>query len=44
MQKTAITKKVNKNKFPLQNIGSTKSTFINLGVRFMNRLKSAVEL
>ena len=31
MQKTAITEKISKNKFPLLSIGSSKSTSINLG-------------
>ena len=29
MQKTAVTERISKNKFPLLNIGSTKSTSIN---------------
>ena len=43
MQKTAITEKISKNKFPLLSIGSSRSTSINLGVPFMNKLRSAVE-
>ena len=43
LQKTAITEKISKNKFPLLNIGSSKRTSINLGVPFMNKLRSAVE-
>ena len=43
MQKTSITEKISKNKFPLLSIGSSKSTSINLGVPFMNKLRSAVE-
>ena len=43
MQKTAITEKISKNNFPLLSIGLPKSTFINLGVQFMNKLISAVE-
>ena len=43
MQKTAITEKIGKNNFPLLSIGLPKSTFINLGVQFMNKLISAVE-
>ena len=44
MQKTSITEKISKNKFPLLSIGSSKSTSINLGVPFMNKLRSAVDL
>ena len=36
MQRTAITGKINKNKFPLISIGSPKNTSINLGVPFIN--------
>ena len=43
MQKTPITEKVSKNKFPLLSIGSPKSTSVNLGVPFMNKLRSSVE-
>ena len=43
MQKTAIMEKIGKNKFPLLKLGSPKSTCINLGVPFMNKLRSAVE-
>ena len=43
MQKTAITEKIAKNEFPLLGIGSSNSTSINLGVLFMNKLRSAVE-
>ena len=43
MQKTSITEKISKNKFPLLSIGSSKSTSINPGVPFMNKLRSAVE-
>ena len=43
MQKTGITGKISKNKFPLLNLGLTKSTSINVGVPFMNKLRSAVE-
>ena len=43
MQKTSITEKISKNKFPLLSTGSSKSTSINLGVPFMNKLRSAVE-
>ena len=43
MHKTSITEKISKNKFPLLSIGSSKSTSINLGVPFMNKLRSAVE-
>ena len=43
MQKTAITGKISKNKFPWLSIGSPKSTSINLGVPFINKLISAVE-
>ena len=43
MQKTEITGKIIKNKFPLLSIESSKSTPINLGVPFMNKLRSAVE-
>ena len=35
MQRTAITEKISKNKFPLLNIGWSKSTSINLGVTFV---------
>ena len=41
MHKTLTTEKINKNKFPLLSIGSSKSTSINLGVPFMNKLRSA---
>ena len=44
MQRTAITEKISKNKFLLWSIRSSKSTFINLGVPFMNKFRSAVEL
>ena len=43
MQKTAITVKISKNKFPLLSIGSSNSTSINLEVPFVNKLRSAVE-
>ena len=43
MHKTSITEKISKNKFPLLSIGSSKSTSINPGVPFMNKLRSAVE-
>ena len=43
MQKTAITEKISKNKFPLLSIGLSKNTSINLRVQFMNKLRSAVE-
>ena len=43
MQEIAITEKISKNKFPLLNTGLSKSTSINLGVPFMNKLRSAVE-
>ena len=43
MQKTAIMKKISKNKLPLLNIGSRKNTSINVGVLFMNKLRSVVE-
>ena len=43
MQKTAIAEKISRNKFPLLNTGSSKNTSINLGVLFMNKLRSAVE-
>ena len=43
MQKTSKAEKISKNKFPLLSIGSSKSTSINLGVPFMNKLRSAVE-
>ena len=43
MHKTSITEKISKNKFPLLSIGSSNSTSINLGVRYMNKLSSAVE-
>ena len=43
MQKTAITEKISKNKFPFLSIGFPKGTSINLGVPFMNKLRSAVE-
>ena len=43
MEKTAVTEKISKNKFPLLSIGSSKSTSINPGVPFMNKLRSAVE-
>ena len=43
MQKTAITEKISKNKFPLLSIGLSNSTYINLGVPSMNKLRSAVE-
>ena len=43
VQKTAITENISKNEFPLLNTGSTESTFINLGVSFMNKLRSAIE-
>ena len=40
MWKTAITeKKTSKNKYSLLNIGSTKSTSINLGMPFMNKIR-----
>ena len=41
--KTSITEKISKNRFPLLSIGLSKSTSINLGVPFMNKLRSAVE-
>ena len=41
MHNTLITEKITKNKFPLLSIGSSKSTSINLGVPFMNKLRSA---
>ena len=43
MHKTSITEKISKNKFPLLSIGSSKSTSLNLGVLFMNKLRSAVD-
>ena len=43
MHKTSITEKISKNKFPLLSIGSSNSTSINLGVRYMNKLSSAIE-
>ena len=43
MQKTAITEKTSKTTCSLLNIGSPKSTSINLGVPFMNKLRSVVE-
>ena len=43
MQKTAITEKISKSKFPFLSIGFPKGTSINLGVPFMNKLRSAVE-
>ena len=43
MLKIAITEKISKNKFPWLSIGSPKSTSINLGVPFMNKLRSALE-
>ena len=43
MQKTAIAEKISRNKFPLLSTGSSKNTSINLGVPFMNKLRSAVE-
>ena len=43
MQKTEITGKIIKNKFPLLSIESLRSTPINLRVPFMNKLRSAVE-
>ena len=43
MQEIAITEKISKNKFPLLNTGLSKSTSINLGVPFMNKLRIAVE-
>ena len=43
MQKTAITEKIGKDEFLLLGIGSSNSTSINLGVLFMNKLRSAVE-
>ena len=43
MQKTAITEKVSKKKFPLLSIGSSKSTSLNLRMLFMNKLRSAVD-
>ena len=43
MQKTAIAEKISRNKFPLLSTGSSKNTSINLGVLFMNKLRSAAE-
>ena len=43
MQKATITEKISKNNVPLLSIGLPKSTTINLGVPFMNKLRSAVE-
>ena len=43
MHKTSITEKISTNKFPLLSIGLSKSTSINLGVPFKNKLRSAVE-
>ena len=43
MHKASVAEKISKNKFPLLSIGSPKSTSINLGVPFMNKLRSAVE-
>ena len=41
--KTSITEKISKNRFPLLSIGLSKSTSINIGVPFMNKLRNAVE-
>ena len=43
MQKTAIAEKISRNKFSLLSTRSSNSTSINLGVPFMNKLRSAVE-
>ena len=44
MQKTAITeKKNNKNEFLLLSIASSKSTSINVGMPFINKLRNFVE-
>ena len=43
MQKIAIAEKISRNKFPLLSTGSSKNTSINLGVLFMNKLRSAAE-
>ena len=44
MQKTAITeKKNNKNEFLLLSIASSKSTSINVGMPFINKLSNSVE-
>ena len=42
MQKVPINGKITKNNFPLLKVESTKSSTINLGVPFMNKLQSAV--
>ena len=44
MQKTAITEKNNnKNEFLLLSIASSKSTSINVGMPFINKLRNSVE-